>query len=223
MKEVDSCNGISRPGLQTRLARSRRRRVLRPVLRFASTMTLAAALICFWMFSIGAQATSQAQATPAAGAREAFLKTIARPRVPLDATARQRQEPGDAIVEDISFAAEAGERVPGLLFKPRGAEGRRPVVVVLHGTGGSKDGMAGRLRELAARGFVAVAIDGRHHGVRTGSGSDGMPAYQSAILRAYRSGRGHPFLFDTVWDVMRLIDYLETREDVDARRIGLTG
>jgi dipeptidyl aminopeptidase/acylaminoacyl peptidase len=50
-----------------------------------------------------------------------------------------------------------------------------------------------------------------------------MSAYQSAILRAYRDGREHPFLFDTVWDVMRLIDYLETRDDVDAGRIGLTG
>jgi len=168
-------------------------------------MTVAAALICFWMFSIGAQAPAPAQAVPASGAREAFLKTIARPRVPLDATAQQRQEPGGAIIEQISFAAEAGERVPGLLFRPRGAERRRPVVVVLHGTGGSKEGMIGRLRELAARGFVAVAIDGRHHGARAGSGSDGMPAYQSAILHAYRSGREHPFLYDTVWDVMRLI------------------
>ena len=186
-------------------------------------MTVAAALICCWIVSIGAQTTSPAQTLAGSGAREAFLKTIARPRVPLDATARQRQEPGDAIVEEISFAAEAGERVPGLRFKSRGAARRRPVVVVLHGTGGSKEGMAGRLRELAARGFVAVAIDGRHHGARIGSGSDGMPAYQSAILRAYRTGREHPFLFDTVWDVMRLVDYLETREDVDARRIGLTG
>ena len=50
-----------------------------------------------------------------------------------------------------------------------------------------------------------------------------MPAYQSAMLRAYRTGKDHPFLFDTVWDVMRLIDYLETRQDVDALRIGLTG
>jgi dipeptidyl aminopeptidase/acylaminoacyl peptidase len=30
-------------------------------------------------------------------------------------------------------------------------------------------------------------------------------------------------LYDTVWDVMRLIDYLETRPDVDRARIALTG
>jgi dienelactone hydrolase len=186
-------------------------------------MTVVAALICSLILALGAQITLPSASASASATREAFLKTIVRARVPLDGTARLRQEPGDAIVEEISFAADAGERVPGLLFKPRGAERRRPVVVVLHGTGGSKEGMAGRLREMAAKGFVAVAIDGRHHGARAGASSEGMSAYQSAMLRAYRTGTDHPFLFDTVWDVMRLIDYLETRQDVDARRIGLTG
>jgi alpha-beta hydrolase superfamily lysophospholipase len=96
-------------------------------------------------------------------------------------------------------------------------------VIVLHGTGGSKEGMTSRLRELARRGFVAVAIDGRYHGERGKAAAAGMSAYQAAILRAYRSGGERPFLYDTVWDVMRLIDYLETRSDVDAARIGLIG
>ena len=87
-------------------------------------MTLAAALICMWMLSSGAQAAGPAPAVPGSGAREAFLKTIARARVPLDATVRQRAGAGEAIVEEISFAAEAGERVPALLFKPRGAAAR---------------------------------------------------------------------------------------------------
>jgi dienelactone hydrolase len=186
-------------------------------------MTLAAVLISLWMVPSAAQAAGPAQPARDSDARAAFLKIIDRPRVPLDAAVQPRQEAGDFIVQDVSFAVEAGERVPALLFKRQGAAARRPVVIVLHGTGGSKEGMAGRLRELAARGFVAVAIDGRHHGARAAASSDGMPAYQSAILRAYRTGREHPFLYDTVWDVMRLIDYLATRDDVDARRIGLTG
>jgi fermentation-respiration switch protein FrsA (DUF1100 family) len=64
---------------------------------------------------------------------------------------------------------------------------------------------------------VAVAIDGRYHGERTKTG------YSEAILRAYKTGKEHPFLYDTVWDVIRLIDYLETRDDVDPKRIGLIG
>jgi fermentation-respiration switch protein FrsA (DUF1100 family) len=43
------------------------------------------------------------------------------------------------------------------------------------------------------------------------------------MLETYRTGKGRPYLYDTVWDVMRLVDYLETRPDVDPKRIGLMG
>jgi len=152
----------------------------------------------------------------------AFLKLIDRPRVPLEPTVRSRPDSSGLVVEQISFAAESGQRVPTLLFKQAGSS-RQPVVIVLHGTGGSKEGMITRLREIATKGFVAVAIDGRYHGERAGTASEGMSPYLGAILRTYRTGREHPFLYDTVWDVMRLIDYLETRADVDRSRIALTG
>jgi dienelactone hydrolase len=158
-----------------------------------------------------------------AALREAVLKVIERPRVPLDAAASPRPDEGPLASETISFASEAGGRVPAMLYKRRGSSSRQPVVIVLHGTGGSKEGMIPRLREAATRGFVAVAIDGRYHGERGARSEGGLPAYQAAILRAWRSGNEHPFLYDTVWDVMRLIDYLETRSDVDRQRIGLTG
>ena len=90
----------------------------------------------------------------------------------------------------------------------------------MHGTGDSKAGMEPLLSALADRGFLAVAIDGRHHGERAAGPND----YPQAILHAFRTGKGHPFLYsDTVWDVMRLVDYLETRPDVDRARIGLMG
>jgi alpha-beta hydrolase superfamily lysophospholipase len=79
---------------------------------------------------------------------------------------------------------------------------------------------SGRMLEaLADRGFVAVAIDGRHHGERAATSG----AYLQAILRAYRTGQGHPFLYDTVWDTLRLIDYLQTDADLDPSRIGVMG
>lgn len=156
--------------------------------------------------------------------RAAFLDLIDRPRVPLAPLSRAGVDAGGLMTEEVSFASEDGERVPTLILKRADAVGRQPAVIVLHGTGGSKSGMVPRLRELAASGFVAVAIDGRYHGERSGSAPPhGLSPYQDAILRAYRTGTERPFLYDTVWDVMRLIDYLQTRGDVDAARIGLTG
>lgn len=158
---------------------------------------------------------------------ESFLKLIDRPRVALDATASQFEPVGELQKQKFSYATEKGDRVPGVLLKAQASAGRLPVVVMLHGTGGNKDSQPELLKHLASRGFLAVAIDGRYHGerIRPGSGAvaSGSAAYVNAILNTYRTGKEHPFLYDTVWDVMRLIDYLESREDVDAARIGVIG
>jgi dienelactone hydrolase len=124
------------------------------------------------------------------------------------------------------FSADATERVPGYLLLPDAAkyQGRRPVVIALHGTGGSKESgeIANIVLRAAKAGFIGVAIDGRFHGERTKAGT-GAAEYNDAIALAFKTGATHPFYYDTVWDVMRLIDYLGTRKDVDAARIGLTG
>jgi dienelactone hydrolase len=158
-------------------------------------------------------------AQKASSARAEFLQLIDRARVPLAAEISALPPSGRLPREHFSFATDARERVPGIAIKPAAARGRLPAVIVLHGTGDSKEGMAPLLEALAARGFLAAAIDGRYHGERAA----GPNAYPQAILRAYRNGREHPFLYDTVWDAMRLVDYLETRSDVDKGRIGLMG
>ncbi len=158
----------------------------------------------------------------AADSRTDFLKLIDRPRVPLAAEAKTAK-PSDGLVQiSFSYATEAGQRVPGVLVKASGSTGRRPAVIALHGTGGNKESQLAFLADLAKAGFVAVAIDGRYHGERAKSGQ-GSTEYVDAILRTFRTGKEHPFFFDTAWDVMRLIDYLETRDDVDPKRIGLFG
>lgn len=146
---------------------------------------------------------------------------ISRPRVPLAPQVTELPPEDGFARQHFTFASEKGERVPGILIR-KGSNGARPAVIALHGTGGNKDGQDPLLRKLAAEGFAAIAIDGRHHGERTRAGK-GSVEYSEAILRTYRTGKGHPFLYDTVWDILRLIDYLETRPDIDARRIGLIG
>jgi cephalosporin-C deacetylase-like acetyl esterase len=81
--------------------------------------------------------------------------------------------------------------------------------------------MAALCRKLAEVGFIAVAIDAPYHGER--KSGKGETDYDDAIIRAYRGSGEHPFFYDTVFDVMRLVDYLSTRDDVDASRIGLIG
>lgn len=158
--------------------------------------------------------------------RTEFLKIIDRPKAALNPELTRQVPVGGLEKQHLWFSSDATERVPGYLLMPNASKfkGRRPVVIALHGTGGNKDSgeIAGILIRAARAGFIGVAIDGRFHGERTKAGT-GAAEYNAAITRAFETGEGHPFYYDTAWDVMRLIDYLATRKDVDAARIGLTG
>lgn len=165
--------------------------------------------------------------------KAAFVKLLDRPKVALDVKSGPTvvEEENGLIVERLSFASEKKadgvvERVPVLIIRPAKGDGRRPAVIALHGTGGSKDGMRPWLEDLAKRGIIGVAIDARYQGDRAG-GVKGSGAYVEAITRAWKRQAGapveHPFYYDTCWDVWRTIDYLSGRDDVDPKRIGVIG
>ncbi|HYJ40333.1 MAG TPA: acetylxylan esterase [Steroidobacteraceae bacterium] len=179
---------------------------------------LAAALFAL-QFSLAAIADGSATAT-----RAAFLRVIDRPRVALKPELAEMAPVEGLRKYHLWFSSDATERVPGYLVLPDGEsfKGKRPVVIVLHGTGGTKEQVAATVLKAVQAGFIGVAIDGRFHGERTKAGT-GAAEYNLAIAQAFRTGEGHPFYYDTTWDVMRLIDYLGTRKDVDFARIGLTG
>jgi dienelactone hydrolase len=162
------------------------------------------------------------EAALAQDTRQNFLALIDRPRVSAAAEVIEMLSTDSVAAYHFTFASEEHERVPGILIKATQGAARRPVVIVLHGTGGKKSDELPLLRQLAEKRFIAVAIDGRYHGERSKTGS-GSATYQEAIIEAWKTGKGHPFYFDTVWDVMCLVDYLQTRDDVDKDRIGLIG
>jgi dienelactone hydrolase len=134
---------------------------------------------------------------------------------------------GDFIIEKGTYHSDAPSIVPYLLVKPSATAGRLPAVIVLHGTGGRKEGMRATLDDLAKRGFLALAFDARYHGERVPGGAHGSQEYQDAILRAWRekdpARQEHPLYYDTVYDVWRTMDRLRERADVDPDRIGIIG
>jgi dienelactone hydrolase len=157
--------------------------------------------------------------------RQAFVRLLERARTPLEPETALLQSPALGVrAESFNITSEAGQRVSGLVLQDEEARSMaRPAVIVAHGTGGSKEAVLPLLLTLAARGFVAVAIDARHHGQRVGGPDAGSAAYVTAIFDKFRGASGYPFLYDTVWDLMRTLDYLEQRPDIDAQRIGLLG
>jgi len=161
-------------------------------------------------------------ATDLVATRTAFLKLIDRPRVPAAVEIKDTGVVNGVAHAHFTYASFADQRVPAIWAKPAQSTSRLPIVIMLHGTGGKKEDMKAQMEKYAQAGFFAVAIDGPYHGERAAPGV-GSKDYQDAILAVWRGGPGHPFFYDTVWDVMRLIDYLQTRDDVDPQRIGLVG
>ena len=162
--------------------------------------------------------------------REAFLNQLDRPKIAADPQVVDTKAQGGLVTEHFSIATEkkrsgAVERMPILLVRPEKHDGKLPAVVVLHGTGGTKESQRGWCENLAKNGIIGIAIDARYHGERA-EGAKGATRYNEAILAAWRAKpeeMEHPFYFDTVWDLWRLADYLETRADVDSKRLGMIG
>ncbi|MGH9356645.1 MAG: alpha/beta hydrolase family protein, partial [Terriglobia bacterium] len=134
-------------------------------------------------------------------------------------------------IEEFEFRSEPRIRVPGWFVKPGAAATRLPTVLYL--TQGGKDAAADSaspIRGIVKKGFALCAVDLRGSGIT----SPRFPAY--GALR-YQDGRDHlredfawaslilgkPPLGQRVWDLMRCLDYLESRRDVDRERIYVFG
>jgi fermentation-respiration switch protein FrsA (DUF1100 family) len=163
---------------------------------------------------------------PADKAAADFKKLLERPRVPLNPSFAVTKT--DSVIMEHGFIySEKNERVPILIYKPVTGAKSYPAVIFLHGTGGKKEDNKKILYQLVKRGIIGVAIDARFHGERIAGGAHGSREYVAAATAAWENKdnarQTHPFLFDTAFDLWRVTDYLTSRPDVDANRIGMGG
>jgi uncharacterized protein len=133
---------------------------------------------------------------------------------PLDPEVTRRREAGDTTVEHVTFGGGDGERVPALFTIPRRADGPTACILLGHGFRGDKSQLpVGDL--LARAGFASFGIDARFHGERRDPEVLAAMATEPSLLAR--------MLRETVIDMRRAIDYLETRPECDSSRIGFLG
>jgi dienelactone hydrolase len=129
----------------------------------------------------------------------------------------------------VRIASEPDDTIPAYILRPKQRpDGRQPVMIVLHQTQapGKQEacGMTGDpemafAKELAERGVLCIVPDAIGFGERIREG--GRP-YDGAH-KFYEKHPQWSFFGKMLWDVGRIIDYLETLPEVDASRIGVIG
>lgn len=184
------------------------------------------------------------QANGRAATRATLLQLLGelppRPAPPaVRVTRRERRDDHD--VEFFEFFNGVDLTVTGALLLPRNAPRRVPAIIALHTWSGTKEDLLLDARSyenvgptLVRAGYVVAAIDGCFHGERIGRGPNDptTPPGQSASAVKQRQQQSLSGLYlwqgRTLWGMMLreqqcLVDYLQTRPEVDAQRIGATG
>ena len=124
-------------------------------------------------------------------------------------------EPEDrgAATERRFGVARGGERAPGVLWTPAGAEAPAPLVLLGHGGGGHKrdESRTDYALRYAARGIAAAAIDGPFHGDRAPAPGAPAPAYGEAAADSMAA------------DWRAALDALAALEAIDGGRVAYGG
>jgi len=144
-------------------------------------------------------------------------------RTPLNATVTGVLDRGDFVIEKLHFQSRPQLYVTANLYRPKKAEGRLPAVLYLcghanKGRDGNKTAYQPHGIWLASHGYVCLMIDSLmlgeiasiHHGT-----------YREN--RWWWHSRGYTPAGVECWNCIRALDYLETRPEVDASRIAVTG
>jgi dienelactone hydrolase len=175
--------------------------------------------------------TENAWATRRAAYRsiiDVFLGAPPANRAALNATLVDETRAGNVIRRTVQYDVEPGERISAYILLPANLRGRVAAVLCPHQTtqAGKKEpaGVAGNRElhmalHLAERGYVTLTYDalcfGDRHDAASGHYGDAIPFYRRA--------RQWSLFGKLLWDLSRGVDYLETLDFVDPKRIGAIG
>lgn len=162
--------------------------------------------------------TTQNLTTPAARSIAAdpaglFAYDRAAPLAPEESLAEDRPE---YKAYKLTYSSANGERVPAFFILPtKPAAEKAPCVVLMHGLGQDKKALAMLWGTFTKAGYGVLAIDALYHGDRA---PKTPPQLFGTDVEPTRK-----LLIQTVIDLRRGIDYLQTRKEIDPAKIGYVG
>ncbi|HLU93011.1 MAG TPA: alpha/beta fold hydrolase [Membranihabitans sp.] len=138
---------------------------------------------------------------------------------PLDAlVAPLPSDKSDHRVYEVRFSGTHQQTITGILSYPRQAREPAPVIILIHGLGdrANVDYITAGEEFLREAGFAVLRLDLYNHGKRRSSKFD----FSFESSTRYRS---REIITQSVFDLRRSIDFIESREDLDSDRIGYLG
>lgn len=128
------------------------------------------------------------------------------------------QDTTDHILYHVSYNSVHDKKVTGLLSLPKKSSTPLPVVILMHGLGDNKnvDYVSYGNDLLLKNGYAVFRIDFSHHGERKND------VYDFSLTGKYKHW-SRDIISQTVFDLRRAVDFIETRKELDAQRIGYYG
>ncbi|WP_373514950.1 acetylxylan esterase [Persicitalea sp.] len=150
-------------------------------------------------------------------------------KTPLSPVVTGTIEREDFKVEKLYFESLPGFYVTAALFIPKVRRGKSPAILYCSGhspTGFRSDIYQHNILNYVKKGFVVLAFDPIGQGERKSYAESkglGSPTKEHSYpgTQSFVSGLSPAQYF--VWDGIRAIDYLVSRPEVDAARLGITG
>jgi dienelactone hydrolase len=185
------------------------------------------AMLCslfLWLCCVASRGDGQAGGAtftlppPANAAESLRLAYYAYDRsLPLNADTKPLDDSPARTRYALSYDSAHDQRVTAILALPKRFQTPFPAILLVHGSGGNKDVdyIKAASEVLTSQGYATLSIDTQYRGDRARPGKTGELQPDSYTMR--------DAWVQTVIDLRRAVDYLQSRPDIDKDKIGYLG
>ncbi|MCM4151627.1 hypothetical protein DHD05_08500 [Arenibacter sp. N53] len=138
--------------------------------------------------------------------------------IPLKDSITVLKDTTDFTLYHVTYSSVHDKKVTGLLSIPKNSTKPFPLIILMHGLGDNKnvDYVAYGNDLFLKNGYAVLRLDFSQHGERKND------VYDFNLTGTYKHWT-RDIISQTVFDLRRAVDFIETREELDAQRIGYYG
>ena len=138
--------------------------------------------------------------------------------IPLKDSITLLKDTTDHALFHVSYYSVHDKKVTGLLSLPKNSASPLPVIILMHGLGDNKsvDYVSYGNDLFLKNGYAVLRIDFSQHGERKND------VYDFSLTGSYKNW-SRDIISQTVFDLRRAVDFIETRKELDSQKIGYYG